>query len=180
MPVIAEHLHLTESLAQFGTARPTAWLLLGPVVLLIGASCLPALDAVAEEAGVSRRNRIALVWCEATLVFLVVTMWGHPEDMVALGLALYRLLAGRRGRWTSAGWLWGGALAFQPLVVLLFPLALATTPTGRRLRVFSRRRRSPPPSSSPRASCDREVVVRLCAPGGEVLRRHRLLRATDA
>ncbi len=135
VPVVTEHLHLTESLAQFGTPRPTAWLVLGPVVLLIGSVCLPALDAVAERVGIPRGHRIVLVFSEAALVFLVVTMWGHPEDMLALGLALYALLAGTRGRWSLAGWLWGATLAFQPLAFLLFPLALAGVPPGRRLRV---------------------------------------------
>ena len=42
-------------------------------------------------------------------------IWGHPEDAVAVGFALYALVFALDGRWTGAGWLFGAALATQPL-----------------------------------------------------------------
>jgi hypothetical protein len=55
----------------------------------------------------------------------VSVLWGHPEDAVAVGLAVYSLLFALDGRWTGAGWLFGLALATQPLVVLMLPVLLA-------------------------------------------------------
>ena len=40
---------------------------------------------------------------ESVVIFQVVTLWGHPEDVVALGLALYALMASFRGRWSLSG-----------------------------------------------------------------------------
>ncbi len=133
--MVTGHFGLTESIGTFTVTHPSAWLWLGPVTLFLGAWCLVAFDAMAEELGVGRGKRIALVTVEAAIVFQVVTLWGHPEDMVAIGLATYAILMGWRGRWTSAGWLWGAAIAFQPLVLVLFPLALATAPRGSRVRL---------------------------------------------
>jgi len=132
--MLAWHLQLSESIGLLTEAHPTAWLILGPVVLAMGSACLAAFDALAEELGVGRGRRIALLAVEAMIAFQVVTLWGHPEDMVATGLAAYALLAGHRRRWAPAGWLWGAAIVFQPLVLVAFPVALAMTPARHRLR----------------------------------------------
>jgi hypothetical protein len=42
-----------------------------------------------------------------------------------VGLALYALLFALDGRWTGAGWLFGAAMATQPLILLMFPVLLA-------------------------------------------------------
>jgi hypothetical protein len=133
--MVSGHFGLTESFGSFTVIHPSAWFWLGPAMLLFGASCLVAFDAMAEELGIGRGKRIFLLGVEAAIVFQVVTLWGHPEDMVSMGLATYALLMGSRGRWTSAGWLWGAAIAFQPLVLILIPLAFATAPRGHRLRL---------------------------------------------
>ena len=133
--MVGWHFHLSESIGLLTVPRPTAWLVLGPAVILLGSACLAAFDALAEELDVGAGRRIALLSAESSVVFVVVTMWGHPEDLVATGLAAYALLANRHGRWNGAGWLWGVAIAFQPLVLVVFPLALAATPAGRRVRV---------------------------------------------
>jgi hypothetical protein len=62
-------------------------------------------------------------------------MWGHPEDLLALAFSLYALLAMFRGRWSLSGWLWGAAIVFQPLVILMFPLAFVRTPGPHRFRL---------------------------------------------
>lgn len=131
---LSSALHLTESL-PFTLSRPSAWLLLGPVEMALGASVLFPLDALARRFGVPARTRAAAVWLEAALVWPVVAKWGHPEDLVAFGLGLCALMAAFDGRWRRAALLLGGALAFQPLVVVLAPLALALVP-WRRWAVF--------------------------------------------
>ena len=57
----------------------------------------PAHGAVVAEAG-------AVAGC---------ALWGHPEDVLALGMAVLRLVKVLDGRDTAAGWLLGGALAMQ-------------------------------------------------------------------
>ena len=133
--MVSGALGLGESLVPIILSRPTSWLLLGPAILLVGSTCLVAVDAMAEELGVSGRRRIVLSLMEAVVIFQVVTMWGHPEDLVALAFSLYALLAMFRGRWSLSGWLWGAAIVLQPLVVLMFPLAFVRTPGPHRLRL---------------------------------------------
>ncbi len=91
---------------------------------------------MAEELGADPIRRAALCLIEAFVVFYVVTMWGHPEDLVALAAAVYALLAMFRHRWSLAAWLWGAAIVVQPLVLLMAPLAFVRTPRTQRLRVW--------------------------------------------
>jgi hypothetical protein len=117
-------LGLTESFPKF-LPHPSAWLVLDPYVLLLSAVALFACDALAERLGVSRARRAVLCLVEAGLLWNVAVIWGHPEDPVAVGLALYALVFALDGRWTGAGWLFGAALVTQPLVLLMFPVLLA-------------------------------------------------------
>jgi hypothetical protein len=117
-------LGLTEAFPRYLT-HPTAWLALGPCEMLVSAVALFACDAAAERLGVSRAMRRVLCVAEACVLWNVAVIWGHPEDAVAVGLALYALVLVLDGRWTGAGWLFGAALATQPLVVLMFPVLLA-------------------------------------------------------
>jgi hypothetical protein len=126
---------LGESIAPIFLSRPTSWVLLGPAILLLGSTCLLAFDAMAEDLGVDGPRRIVLSVMEAVVIFQVVTLWGHPEDMLALTFSLYALLAMFRGRWSLSGWLWGAAIVTQPLVILMFPLAFVRTPKPQRLRL---------------------------------------------
>ena len=133
--MISGALGLSESIAPVFLAHPTSWYLLGPAILLLGSSCLLSFDAAAEEMGVDRPRRALLCLVEAVVIFQVLTIWGHPEDMVALALALYALLAMVRRLWTLSAWLWGVAIVVQPLVLLLLPLAFVRTPADRRVRL---------------------------------------------
>ena len=126
--MLSSHLGLTESIDPIFLATPSSWYLLGPATLVLGSLCLVPFDAVAEELGVTPRRRIALSMIEATVIFEVVVMWGHPEDLLAVGLGLYGFLASERSRWTRSGWLWGAAIVVQPLVLVLVPLQLARVP----------------------------------------------------
>jgi hypothetical protein len=47
---------------------------------------------------------------------------GHPEDAVAIALAVYALIFTLDTRFVGAGWLFGVAVAFQPLVLLMLPV----------------------------------------------------------
>ncbi len=126
-------LHLSESLPLFLT-RPTAWLLLGPVEMAFGTAVLFSLDAVARRFEVPRARRAAVVWAAAALVWPVVAVWGHPEDLLAVAFSLYALLAAFDERWTRSAVLLSVALAFQPLAVLVVPIVLARLPWRRWLR----------------------------------------------
>ncbi len=133
--MISGGLGLTESISPIFLNHPTAWLVLGPAIALLGGSCLFGLDAMAEQLGVDRRRRFLLCCMEAAVIFQVIAIWGHPEDVVALGLALYALLASLNARWLHCGLLWGAAIVVQPLVVLMVPLAFSRLPRGHRLEV---------------------------------------------
>jgi len=99
-------------------------LLLGPYLVLISAFALFACDALAERLGVAWRSRAVLAVAEGVALFNVSVFWGHPEYAIAVGFAIYSLIAAIDGRFTKAGWLLGAAVAFQPLVVVALPILL--------------------------------------------------------
>ncbi len=133
--MVSGSLGLSESLVPILLRCPTSWILLGPAVSILGSTCLLAFDAVADRLHVDARKRMVLCLMEAVVIFQVLPIWGHPEDLVALALALYALLAGDDRRWTLAGCLWGAAIVMQPLVILMLPLAVAYAPRGHRIRM---------------------------------------------
>jgi hypothetical protein len=130
-------LGLSESFPKT-LAHPTAWLALGPAELVLSAVALFATDALAERLGVSWRRRAVLCLAEGAFLWNVSAGWGHPEDAVAVGLALYALLLGLDGRWTGSGWLFGAAMATQPLVVLMLPILLAMAGRQRAIGMLTR------------------------------------------
>jgi len=105
--------------------HPSSWLVLGPYEMIVSAIVLFACDAIAERLGLSRARRAVLCLVEVSVLWNVAVLWGHPEDAVAVGLALYALLLAVDGRWVGAGWLFGVAMATQPLVLLMLPVLLA-------------------------------------------------------
>jgi len=134
---LSYHLGLTESI-PFVLAHPTAWLLLGPAEFLLGALALIPLDRLAENLGVARRRRAWLSMAEAAVLWPMLAIWGHPEDALAMALAVLGLLAALRGDWRSTGWWFGVALVMQPVVVLVVPIVLAHAPSRRWLRLCVR------------------------------------------
>jgi hypothetical protein len=102
----------------------------GPYALLLSCSALFAYDALAERLQVPRPRRLALCVAEAVLLWNVTVWWGHPEDAVAVALAIYALIFVLDERFVGAGWLFGAAVVFQPLVLLMLPVLLAKA--GRR------------------------------------------------
>jgi hypothetical protein len=65
-----------------------------------------------------------LTVAEAALLWGVVVVAGHPEDVLAVTLATWALLWAFQDRWAGAGWFFGVAVAVQPLVIVVFPLLL--------------------------------------------------------
>ena len=102
--------------------HPQAFVILGPLVLALACLSLFAFDALAERLEVSRHRRVVLTLAEAVVLWNVTVFWGHPEDAVAVALAGYALLFALDERFTGAGWLFGAAVAVQPLVIVVFPI----------------------------------------------------------
>jgi hypothetical protein len=119
-------------------AQPEAWIVLALCVLAISAIPLLACDALADRIGVSTRRRFVLGLGEAVALWGATMVWGHPEDAVALGLSLFALLFSIDGRWNGAAWLFGLAVAFQPLALVTFPLFLVVVTARRWLRWTAR------------------------------------------
>ena len=151
LALITGALGMSESF-PFVLAHPSAWLVLGPYEILISSSALFACDALAERLGVPRGRRAALCLAEGAFLFNVSVCWGHPEDALALALALYALVFAFDGRWTGAGWLFGAAVATQPLVLLMLPVLLALAGRSRVTGLLARahRARGCPARRSPR------------------------------
>jgi hypothetical protein len=107
----------------FAPLRPTAWLILGTYEVLLSASALFAVDAVAARLGASVARRLLICAVEVFALYNVV-LWGHPEDAVAVACLLYACLAASQKRWSRFGWLIGAAVAFEPVVLLALPFLL--------------------------------------------------------
>ncbi len=115
-------------------ADPQWAIAVGVYALLLGCTALFACDALARRLQVSQARRAILSVVEAVLLWNVTVLWGHPEDAVAVALAVYALIFAFDERFVGAGWLFGAAVAFQPLVLLALPVVLAMA--GRR-RAFA-------------------------------------------
>jgi hypothetical protein len=117
-------LKMVDSTSTF-LARPTSWLILGPVVMVIGATFLLPVDTLARSIGLRAHRRILLSLGEAILLWQVLVRWGHPEDVLAMAFALVAIGRVHDEHWRSAGWCFGLAMLFQPLVLLMAPILLA-------------------------------------------------------
>lgn len=125
-PIVAlsSALGLSESSITVYLFKPQAWLLVGPFCLAVAGVALFALDALARRLGVVAGIRRWLAAVEVVALWATIAIWGHPEDVLALGLATYALLALEGDRMTLAGWLLGAAIAMQLYAVLLVPIFL--------------------------------------------------------
>ena len=132
---LSSALHLSADTVPYGIVNPLAhpqtWIVLGPYILILSTIPLLACDALAEWLGAAVPRRLMLAGAEAVALWSVTVWWGHPEDAIAVGLAVYGLLFALKGRWNGASWLFGLALALQPLVVLALPIVLALAGTKR-------------------------------------------------
>ncbi len=126
-------LHLTESMLPFVLPRPTSYLLLGPVEILLATVPVFGADALADRLGAGVRRRAVLCVAVGVLAWSASALWGHAEDALVVGIGLYALRAVVDGRWVRAGWLIGFAVACQPLILLALPILVAASPSGGRL-----------------------------------------------
>lgn len=132
-PVVAlsSHLNLSEVAPGIpGTPKPTEWFLVGPLLLACAALPVFAGDALARSLGTSTWARRALALGIGAAVWPTLVMWGHGEDVLALGFAVYAVVALLNRRLGACGWLLGAALAMQLYIVALIPLFIAVV--GRR------------------------------------------------
>jgi hypothetical protein len=124
---IQQAFHLTESFPVY-LYKPTAWYVLGPVDMLCGGVLLFPLDAFARRLSLSSGRRALATFFGAVLIFPVVVFWGHPEDTLALALGLYALLKAYDRKWLHSAAIFALAVVFQPLILLIVPIALAYVP----------------------------------------------------
>ena len=128
--------HLSEGF-PIPLNMPTAWFMLGPANLIFGGVLLFPLDSLARRLLVPAKRRVLLVWLEAALVWPVVVLWGHPEYALALAFGVYGLLAAFDKSWGRVGVFFGLALLFQPLTLLMLPVAISYIPARRWIRLAS-------------------------------------------
>jgi hypothetical protein len=134
--MLSSALHLTESF-PFTLPHPTAWFVLGPAEMALGSFLLFPLGALARRLGIPRGRRRLLLFLEVATIWPATVLWGHPEDLVALGFALYALMSALDERWRRCAVLAGVAIAFQPLAIVLVPLMAAYIPWRRWLSAAS-------------------------------------------
>ncbi len=120
-----------------------AWLVALPYIVVVSTSVLFAADRLAVRMGARMAQRIVLAVAGAVAVWNVVPYWGHPEDCVAVALALFAVDAAAAGRRWRSAWLMGLGLAVQPLVLLAVPV-LAVVAGGRQLVGWLARAAIPP------------------------------------
>ncbi len=124
LSMLTSALGLSECL-PYMIPHPTAWLLLGPVEMLLGCSSLFALDSLARRLGVVGTRRYVLCVMEGVVIWPSLVIYGHPEDAIAIAFAVLAFTRALDRRWTQAGWLFAVAISFQPLGLLVLPVVLA-------------------------------------------------------
>ncbi len=107
------------------TIQPQAYPFLIFLTLFYSCFALFACDALAERLQVAKSRRAVLAVTEAVVLWNVTIIFGHPEDAVAVAFAIYALIFAMDERFVGAAWLFGLALAFQPLALVTFPVLLA-------------------------------------------------------
>ncbi len=110
--------------ANVYSVQPQWFAYVAPYVMVLSCSALFACDALAERLQVSRTRRAVLSVAEAVVLWPVIVFWGHPEDALAVALLVYSLWFALDERFGWAGWLFGAAVAVQPLVIVVFPIIL--------------------------------------------------------
>jgi hypothetical protein len=131
--MLADLFHLSAPIEYFRIAHPSAAPLLVPIVLLLASTVVVAADALADELGVGAARRAIVALLVGAMAWAATIIWGHPEDALVMTFGCLAMVAVLRDNWRRAGWLFGIAIVFQPLIALAIPLFFAATPRGQRL-----------------------------------------------
>lgn len=118
--------------------HPGEWLVVGPFMLAAATPALFGLDSLAQRLGIKLSKRRILTFAQAVAMWSTVAIWGHPEDVLALTMAVFALLAVLNGRFTRAAWFFGIAAAFQLWVLMLLPLIIGIVGVRRALTFLLR------------------------------------------
>lgn len=102
--------------------KPDSWLLLGPYTMALVAVALFGADALARRLGARRAVRRLIAVGVACASWPAIAFWGHPEDVVALGLVMFAMARALNGKHTSAAWILGSAVAMQLFAVIFVPV----------------------------------------------------------
>ena len=139
-PIVAltSHLGLSEASPGILLYKPAAWLIIGPFFLLMSGIGLFGLDTLTRRVGIGPQTRIGLTLGEAIVLWPTIALWGHPEDVIAVGLIGFALVAMIDGRWALAAWLLGGAIAMQLLALLVIPIFLGVAGLRRAAPLLAR------------------------------------------
>ncbi len=116
---------LYQTSTGYFVAHPQWLLFVLPYVSILSCIALFAFDALAERLQISRTLRTVLCITETVFIWNITVIWGHPEDAIAVALAVYALIFTLDGRFVGAGWLFGAAVAFQPFVLVILPVIMA-------------------------------------------------------
>jgi hypothetical protein len=103
---------------------PQAYWVAGPLLLALMVFPIAAADRWLEYMGVTDWQRRLVVLGTMGITLPPIVLFGHAEDLVALGAMLYGLVAAMEQRNRAAGWWLGVALAFQFFAILAVPIAL--------------------------------------------------------
>lgn len=116
--------HLLAFPDPYVIPKPEAWWIAGPVYLSAGILPFCAIDHLMERMGVTKvRLKIPAFIIIGCAVYMVVLV-GHPEDLMAIGAALYSISTAQSGRYKNSGWWLGLALSMQIYTLVLVPLII--------------------------------------------------------
>jgi len=134
---LGDHLGYYLNSYPFTLRHPTLWIVVVPVFLVTGSMSILGADYLADTLGVSTTRRRLLAVSIALVVVLPTVIWaGHPEDLLALGLSCLSVALLLRHRHNGAAIALMTAIMMQPWALLLIPILVVATPTGKRLRVL--------------------------------------------
>ncbi len=139
-PVVAlgDHLGLAVGL-PYPLAYPPMWLLVGPFSFACGSTFLLGVDYLGETLGIpSIRRRIILAVSSPLIGVVTLVIGGHPEDLLALGLACLAFGLLLRGNAGAGAWMLALAVLMQTWAGLLLPTFVMASPVGERIRTAVR------------------------------------------
>ena len=118
--------------------KPTEWLLLGPASMAASAVALYGFDSLARLLQVAPWRRRILSVLEAAALWPTIVVWGHPEDVLAMGLCAFALVRAIQGKTMWAAWLLGGAIAMQLYALAVIPLFIGLLGVRRSMPLLAR------------------------------------------